>query len=164
MNHEGNLVATGLRFAIVASRFNSLVVDQLIAGARDGLSRHGAAEGDVDLYRCSGTFELPPLLKRVAASGRYHAVIAIGCVIRGGTPHFEYVAGEVARGVGQVSMAAECAVSFGVLTCDNLEQALERAGAKAGNKGYEAAAAAIEQANVFRALAGPARGAAAKKK
>jgi 6,7-dimethyl-8-ribityllumazine synthase len=155
--HEGSLVATGLRFAVVVSRFNSLVTEQLLLGALDALRRHGADEGVIDVYRCPGTFELPALLKRVARSGRYDAVVTLGAVIRGGTPHFEYVAAEVSKGVAQVSMEAECAVAFGILTCDSMEQALERAGVKAGNKGADAALAAIEQANLFRDLNKAAR-------
>ena len=121
--------------------------------ARTYAQQHGAAEEDLDVFRCPGAFELAPLVKRVALSGQYHAVIALGCVIRGGTPHFEFVAGEATKGVGSVSLEAPCAVTFGVLTCDNTEQALERSGVKAGNKGVEAAVAAIEQANVFREVA-----------
>jgi 6,7-dimethyl-8-ribityllumazine synthase len=149
--YEGSLVATGLRFAVVVARFNALITEQLLNGAVDALKRHGADEGAIDVYRCPGTFELPALLKRVAASGRYDAVVALGAVIRGGTPHFDYVAGEATKGVGAVAFEAGCAVTMGVLTCDTMEQALERAGVKAGNKGAEAAVAAIEQANVFKA-------------
>jgi 6,7-dimethyl-8-ribityllumazine synthase len=154
--HEGTLVAQGLRFAVVVSRFNALVTEQLLQGALDAIRRHGGDGGKVDVFRCPGTFELPAVLRRVARSGRYDAVVALGAVIRGGTPHFEYVASEVSKGVAQVALEADCAVSFGVLTCDTMEQALERAGVKGGNKGAEAAAAAIEQANLFRALAGGA--------
>jgi 6,7-dimethyl-8-ribityllumazine synthase len=160
--HEGNLIATGLKAALVVSRFNSLITEQLLAGAVDTLRRHGVAEGDVEVFRCPGTFELPPLLRRVAQSGRFDAVIALGAVIRGGTPHFDYVAGEATKGVAQVALEAGCAVSLGILTCDTMEQALERAGVKAGNKGAEAAAAAIEQANVLRRVAGGAKGKAAR--
>jgi 6,7-dimethyl-8-ribityllumazine synthase len=134
--HEGNLVGQGLRFAIVVSRFNSLVTEQLLSGALDALRRHGVDEKAVDVYRCPGTFEIPAVLRRVARSNRYD------------------VASGVSKGVAQVSMEAECAVGFGVLTCDTMEQALERAGVKGGNKGAEAAVAAIEQANLFRAIAG----------
>ena len=148
--YEGTLVATGLKVAVVVARFNSLVTEQLLAGASDALRRHGVNDADIDVFRCPGTFELPALLRRVAASGRHDAVIALGAVIRGGTPHFEYVAAEATKGVAQVAMESDCAVAMGVLTCDNMEQALERAGVKAGNKGAEAAAAAIEQANVLR--------------
>ena len=156
MIYEGSLVATGLRFAVVVSRFNSLITEQLLSGALDTLRRHGADEAAIDVYRCPGTFELSPLLRRVALGGRYDAVLALGAVIRGGTPHFDYIAGEAAKGVAQVSLEASCAVAFGVLTCDTLEQALERAGVKAGNKGAEAAAAAIEQAHVLEAAASAA--------
>jgi 6,7-dimethyl-8-ribityllumazine synthase len=157
--HEGSLVATGLRFAVVVARFNSLVTEQLLSGARDALRRHGVDDEAIDVFRCPGTFELPALLRRVAASGRYDGVVALGAVIRGGTPHFEYVAAEATKGVGHVAMEAPCAVAMGILTCDTMEQALERAGLKAGNKGAEAALAAIEQANVFKAAekAGRAR-------
>jgi 6,7-dimethyl-8-ribityllumazine synthase len=152
--YEGSLVATGLRFGVVVARFNSLITDQLLSGAVDALRRHGVDDAAIDVYRCPGTFELPALLRRVAASGRYDAVLALGAVIRGGTPHFEYVAAEATKGVGHVALEAGCAVAMGVLTCDTMEQALERAGVKAGNKGAEAALAAIEQANAFKAAAG----------
>jgi 6,7-dimethyl-8-ribityllumazine synthase len=148
--YEGSLLATGLKAAIVVSRFNALVTEQLLSGATDALRRHGAKDGDIDVFRCPGTFELGPVLRRAARSGKYDAVIALGAVIRGGTPHFEYVAAEAVKAVAQVALEADCAVSMGVLTCDTMEQALERAGVKAGNKGAEAAAAAIEQANVLR--------------
>ena len=155
--YEGSLVATGLRFAVVVSRFNSLVTEQLLSGAVDALRRHGADDGAIDVFRCPGTFELPPLLRRVAQSGRYDGVVALGAVIRGGTPHFEYVAAEATKGVAMVSLEASCAVALGVLTCDTMEQALERAGVKAGNKGADAAAAVIEQANALKAAAGAVR-------
>ena len=155
--YEGSLVATGLRFGVVVSRFNSLVTEQLLAGAVDALRRHGVDDAAIDVYRCPGTFELPALLRRVAASGRYDGVLALGAVIRGGTPHFEYVAAEATKGVGVVALEAGCAVAMGILTCDTMEQALERAGVKSGNKGAEAAAAAIEQANVLKAASGAGR-------
>jgi 6,7-dimethyl-8-ribityllumazine synthase len=151
--YEGSLVATGLKAALVVARFNGLVTEQLLAGATDALRRHGVKDAEIDVFRCPGTFELPALLRRIAGSGRYDAVVALGAVIRGGTPHFEYVAGEATKGVAQVAMEAGCAVSMGILTCDTMEQALERAGVKAGNKGAEAATAAIEQANVLREAA-----------
>ena len=150
--YEGKLVATGMRVAICVARFNAFITERLLEGAVDTLRRHGVDEGQIDVYRCSGTFELPPVVKRAALGGKYDAVIALGAVIRGGTPHFEYVAGECAKGIGQVSMQADCAVAFGVLTTDNVEQAIERAGTKAGNKGAEAALAAIEQVSLFRAI------------
>jgi 6,7-dimethyl-8-ribityllumazine synthase len=148
--YEGSLVATGLKAAIVVSRFNALVTEQLLAGAVDALRRHGVKDADVDVFRCPGTFELGPVLRRAARSGRYDAVVALGAVIRGGTPHFEYVSAEAVKAVAHVALEADCAVSMGILTCDTMEQALERAGVKAGNKGAEAAVAAIEQANVLR--------------
>jgi len=148
--YEGSLVGTGLKVDVVVARFNGLVTEQLLSGALDALRRHGVKEGDIDVFRCPGTFELPALLRRVARAGRHDAVVALGAVIRGGTPHFEYVAAEATKGVGVVAMEADCAVAMGVLTCDTMEQALERAGVKAGNKGSEAAMAAIEQANVLR--------------
>jgi 6,7-dimethyl-8-ribityllumazine synthase len=151
--YEGSLVATGLKVAVVVSRFNSLVTEQLLAGALDALKRHGVKDADLDVFRCPGTFELPALLRKVVRAGRHDAVIALGAVIRGGTPHFEYVAAEATKGVGVVALEADCAVTMGVLTCDTMEQALERAGVKAGNKGAEAATAAIEQANVLREAA-----------
>ncbi|HTN54005.1 MAG TPA: 6,7-dimethyl-8-ribityllumazine synthase [Anaeromyxobacter sp.] len=150
--YEGSLVATGLKAGLVVARFNALVTEQLLQGAADALRRHGVRDQDVDVFRCPGTFELSAVLRRVAASGRYDLVVALGAVIRGGTPHFEYVAAEATKGVAQVAMEAGCAVSMGILTCDTMEQALERAGVKAGNKGAEAAAAAIEQANLLREL------------
>jgi len=160
--YEGSMIATGLKVALVVSRFNSLITEQLLSGAVDTLRRHGVDDADLDVFRCPGTFELPALLRRVAASGRHDAVIALGAVIRGGTPHFEYVAGEATKGVAQVAMEAGCAVTMGVLTCDTMEQALERAGVKAGNKGAEAAAAAIEQAQVLRLASGGKRGKAGR--
>lgn len=151
--HEGSLVATGLRVGLVVSRFNSLVTEQLLQGALDALRRHGVAEDAIEVFRCPGTFELPAVLGRAAATGRFDAVVALGAVIRGGTPHFEYVAAEATKGVAAVSLEAGCAVSLGVLTCDTMEQALERAGVKGGNKGFDAAMAAIEQANLLKGLA-----------
>jgi 6,7-dimethyl-8-ribityllumazine synthase len=146
---EGHLVAPKGRFAVCVARFNSFITEQLLNGALDALVRHGVADGDIDVYRCPGTWELTGVVRRAAGSGKYVGVIALGCVIRGGTPHFDYVAGEVAKGVGQVTMTADCAVTFGVLTCDNVEQAVDRAGVKAGNKGADAVVAAIELANLY---------------
>ena len=154
---EGKLIATDLRVAICVARFNAFITERLLEGAIDTLVRHGADADQIDVYRCPGTFELPPVVQRVARTGSYDAVIALGAVIRGGTPHFEYVAGECAKGIGQVSMQADCAVTFGVLTTDDVEQAIERAGTKAGNKGAEAALAAIEQASLFGVLAAKGR-------
>jgi len=149
---EGHLTPPQGRFALCVSRFNSLITEQLLSGAVDALVRHGVADADIDVYRCPGTWELSGLVRRVATSGRYAGVVALGCVIRGGTPHFEYVAGEVAKGIGQVSLTANCAVTFGVLTTDSIEQAVDRAGVKAGNKGADAALAAVEMANLYAKL------------
>ena len=149
---EGKLTADGLKVAIVLSRFNSFITEQLLSGAIDCLVRHGAKDSDIEVARVPGTFELPQIARRMANSGRYDVLLALGAVIRGGTPHFDLLAAEVTKGIAQIAMEAECAVSFGVLTCDNVEQAIERAGTKAGNKGFEAAIAAIETANVIRQL------------
>lgn len=146
---EGHLVSPKGRFAICVSRFNGFITEQLLSGALDALVRHGVSDGDIDVYRCPGTWELAGLVRRVADSKQYVGVIALGCVIRGGTPHFEYVAGEVAKGVGQATLTADAAVTFGVLTTDSVEQAVDRAGVKAGNKGAEAAVACIEMANLY---------------
>src|SRR5687768_2439369 len=151
---EGTLVAPQGRFALCVSRFNAFITDELLKGAIDALVRHGVADEDLDVIRVPGTFELSGVVRRVAESGRYAGVVALGAVIRGGTPHFEYVAGEVAKGVGQIALQAECAVTFGVLTCDTIEQAIERAGTKAGNKGADAAMACIEMANLIATLGG----------
>ena len=149
---EGKLEARGLKFAIVAGRFNGFIVDKLIAGAVDALTRSGVAPDDVTLYRCPGAFEIPQVLARVIKT-RVDGVVCLGCVIRGATPHFDYVAGEAARGIARIARSTEIAVSFGVLTTDTIEQAVERAGTKAGNKGFDAAMAAIEMANLLRAIA-----------
>jgi 6,7-dimethyl-8-ribityllumazine synthase len=150
---EGHLSAQGLRFAIVASRFNGLIVEPLIAGAIDAIARSGGDADAVTLVRCPGAWELPQVVRKVVARGGIDAVIALGAVIRGATPHFDYVAGEAAHGLAGAAAAGDVAVSFGVLTTDTIEQALERAGTKAGNKGFDAAIAAIELATLFRALA-----------
>ncbi|MGJ0483099.1 MAG: 6,7-dimethyl-8-ribityllumazine synthase [Methylomicrobium sp.] len=149
---EGNFSAEGGKFCIIASRFNSFIVEQLEAGAIDTLVRHGANKADIHLVKAPGAFELPLVAQRVAASQKYHAIIAIGAVIRGGTPHFEYVAGECVKGLAGVSLQYNVPVSFGVLTVDTIEQAIERAGTKAGNKGAEAALSAIEMVSLFNRL------------
>jgi 6,7-dimethyl-8-ribityllumazine synthase len=149
---EGHLSARGLRFAIVASRFNALIVEPLIGGAIDAIARSGGDAEAVTIVRCPGAWELPQVVRRVIARGAIDAVIALGAVIRGATPHFDYVAGEAAHGIAGAAAGSDVAVSFGVLTTDTIEQALERAGTKAGNKGFDAAMAAIELANLFRAL------------
>ncbi len=149
---EGNYLAPQGRFAVCVSRFNGPITEQLRAGAEDALVRHGVAAEDVDIFKVPGTFELPGLVRRVAESGQYVGVVALGCVIRGGTPHFEYVAAEVTKGIGQVALDAHCAVTFGVLTCDSVEQAVDRAGMKSGNKGAEAAMACLEMVNLYARL------------
>jgi len=149
---EGQMNAAGLRFALVVSRFNHFITARLEEGALDALGRHGADPATVDVYRVPGAFEMPLAAKKVASSGKYDAVIAIGCVVRGSTPHFDYVAGEAAKGLAIAGLETGVPVSFGVLTTDNLEQAIERAGTKAGNKGWDAALGAIEMANLLKAM------------
>jgi len=149
---EGGLVVRGARFGIVASRFNSFIVDSLVAGAIDTLKRHGANDKDIELVKVPGAFEMPLAAARMAAKKEYDAIIALGAVIRGGTPHFEYVAGECTKGLAMVSAQHNVPVAFGVLTVDTIEQAIERAGTKAGNKGVEAALSAIEMVNLLQNL------------
>ena len=150
---EGSLSAAGLRFAIVASRFNGLIVEPLVAGAVDAIVRTGGQADAITIVKCPGAFELPQVVRQVLARGGVDAVIALGAVIRGATPHFDYVAGEAAKGIAGAAASASVPVVFGVLTTDTIEQALERAGTKAGNKGYDAAMAAIEMASLWKALA-----------
>lgn len=152
---EGNLSAQGGKFCIVSSRFNSFIVEQLENGAIDALVRHGADKNTITLIKAPGAFELPMVVQRVAASNQYDAIIVLGAVIRGGTPHFEYVAGECVKGIAHISLQYDVPVSFGVLTVDSIEQAIERAGTKAGNKGAEAALSAVEMVSLFKHL-GPA--------
>ncbi|MGD6782117.1 6,7-dimethyl-8-ribityllumazine synthase [Sutcliffiella horikoshii] len=147
---EGNLVGTGLKVGIVVGRFNEFITSKLLGGAQDALKRHGVEEEQVDVAWVPGAFEIPLVAKRMADSGKYDAVITLGTVIRGSTPHFDYVCNEAAKGVSQASMQSGIPVIFGVLTTETIEQAIERAGTKAGNKGWEAAAAAIEMANLLR--------------
>ncbi len=147
---EGHLVGTGLRVGIVAGRFNELIVSKLVGGALDALKRHGVEDEHVDVAWVPGAFEIPLIAKKMAESGRYDAVVTLGAVIRGSTPHFDYVCNETAKGVASLSLSTGIPVIFGVLTTDNIEQAIERAGTKAGNKGWEAATAAIEMANLSR--------------
>ena len=149
---EGQLQVRGTRFALLVGRFNSFVVESLVAGAVDCLKRHGAAEQDLTIVRVPGAFEMPLLAKKLAASRKYDAIIALGAVIRGGTPHFEYVAGECTKGLASVGMEFDLPVAFGVLTVDSIEQAIERAGTKAGNKGVEAAMSAIEMVDLLKQL------------
>ncbi len=149
---EGALDARKKTFGLVASRFNALVVQQLVSGAEDCLLRHGARAEDLTLAWVPGASEIPLALKRMAASGKYHALVALGCVIRGSTPHFDQVVTLVTKGVGEISLAHDLPIGFGVLTTDSLEQALERAGSKAGNKGWDAALAALEMAALAQQL------------
>ncbi len=150
--YEGNLIGTDLKVALVASRFNELLSARLVSGAMDALTRHDVAESDVDTAWVPGAFEVPLVAKKLAESGRYDAVVALGVIIRGGTPHFEYVASEVAKGVAKASLDSGVPIAFGVITADTIEQAVERAGTKQGNKGWEAASAAIEMANLLKTV------------
>jgi 6,7-dimethyl-8-ribityllumazine synthase len=150
--HEGKLLAKGLRFGIIVSRFNDFICDRLLGGALDALKRNGADEDAIDIFKVPGAFEIPLMAKKAAGSGRYDAVICLGAVIRGSTPHFDYVASEVSKGVATVSLETNIPVTFGVLTTDTLEQAIERAGSKAGNKGWDSALAAIEMANLLKEI------------
>ena len=149
---EGDFSATNATFALVVARFNSFIVDSLQAGAIDALVRHGVSEKNITIIKVPGAFELPMIAKQAAASGKFSAIIALGAVIRGSTPHFDYVAGECAKGLGQVGMTHDLPVVFGVLTVDTIEQAIERAGTKAGNKGADAAMTAIELCSLLRKL------------
>lgn len=150
---EGDFLPPKGRFAIVVARFNGFITEALLSGAVDTLVRHGVADGDIDVYRCPGTYELPALTRRVSESNAYVGIVTLGAVIRGGTPHFDYVAGECAKGIGTVAFQSRAAVTFGVLTCDTVEQAIDRAGVKAGNKGAEAVLACIEMVNLHAKLA-----------
>jgi 6,7-dimethyl-8-ribityllumazine synthase len=149
---EGQLTAAGLRFAIVVSRFNSFITERLLGGATDALTRSGAADDAVDVYKVPGSWEVPVIAAEVARQHRYDAIICLSAVIHGETPHFDYVAAEAAKGVAHVSMETGVPVAFGVLTTNTLEQAIDRAGAKGGNKGFDAAMTAIEMANLLRTL------------
>ncbi len=149
---EGDFQGGSARYALVVARFNSFVVDKLVEGALDTLRRHGVKDADITIVRAPGAWELPVLTRHVLAAGSYDAVIALGAVIRGGTPHFEYVAGECVKGLSVVSLDSNVPVAFGVLTVDTIEQAIERAGTKAGNKGAEAALSALEMVSVIRKL------------
>lgn len=149
---SGEVSARGVRIAIVASRFNAFIVERLIEGALDVLRRTGGQAASATVIRCPGAFEIPPLARRCADSGRFDAILCLGAVIRGSTPHFDYVAGEAAKGIAQVAMSAKVPVIFGVLTTDTIEQAVERAGTKAGNKGADAALAALEMVSLYRQI------------
>jgi len=148
--YEGDFKQVSGRYALVVGRFNSFVVESLVQGAIDALVRQGIPEADIEIYRVPGAFEIPLAVKRVAASKKYDAIVALGAVIRGGTPHFEYVAGECVKGIGSVSLEYGLPVAFGVLTVDTIEQAIERSGTKAGNKGAEAAMSVVEMVNLFK--------------
>jgi 6,7-dimethyl-8-ribityllumazine synthase len=149
---DGDLVARGARFGIVLARFNAFIGERLLEGAIDTLLRHGAEPSQIEVVRVPGAYEIPLAAKRMAAGGKYDALIALGAVIRGATPHFEYVAGESAKGLAQVMMQFDLPVAFGILTVDTIEQAVERAGTKAGNKGVDAALSAIEMVNLLKRL------------
>lgn len=152
MIYEGTFATPPGRFAVIAARFNEFIVEQLVAGARDGLHRHGVKDEMMDLFRVPGSFEIPLVAQKLGRSGRYSAVICLGAVIKGETGHYDHVAGGAASGVAQASLTTGIPIIFGILTCDTLDQAINRAGAKAGNKGFEAALAAIEMVNLLREL------------
>jgi 6,7-dimethyl-8-ribityllumazine synthase len=152
VTHQGRLSAGGFRFALVSSRWNDFLTGRLVEGALDALERLGADEGSVEHFRVPGSFEIPLVAQRVAQSGRFDAVVCLGTVIRGQTPHFEYVAGEVTKGIAQVGLQTGVPVLYGVVTADTLEQAIDRAGVKAGNKGFEAAMSAVEMVNLLKAV------------
>ncbi|MGE4545876.1 MAG: 6,7-dimethyl-8-ribityllumazine synthase [Pedobacter sp.] len=149
---EGKLNAEGFKFGVIVSRFNSFICDRLVEGALDTLIRHGASDDNIDIVRVPGAFEIPMAAKRAVATGRYDALICLGAVIRGSTPHFDYVCAEVSKGVASVSLDSGLPVAFGVITTDSIEQAIERAGTKAGNKGVDAAMTAIEMVNLFKTI------------
>lgn len=150
--YEGMLLGKGLKFAVVISRFNEFITNKLIEGARDALLRHGVNEEDIETAWVPGSFEIPLAAKKLAETKKYHAVICLGAVIRGGTPHFEYVAAEVTKGIAKVGLDTGLPVIYGVITADNLEQAIERAGTKEGNEGFKAAVTAIEMANLLTSI------------
>ena len=152
--HQGDLNAAGKRFALVVSRYNEFFSGRLLAGAQDCLLRHGVAAQDIEVYRVPGSFELPLVAQRVAATGRFHAIICLGTILRGQTPHFDFVASEAAKGIAHVSMDSGVPTIFGVITADTVEQAIDRAGARTGNRGAEVAMSAIEMANLLEGLGG----------
>jgi 6,7-dimethyl-8-ribityllumazine synthase len=154
VTHQGRLSAGGFRFALVSSRWNDFLTGRLVEGALDALERLGADEGSVEHFRVPGSFEIPLLALKLAQSGRFDAVVCLGTVIRGQTPHFEYVAGEVTKGIAQVAMQTGVPVLYGIVTADTLEQAIDRAGVKAGNKGFEAAMSAVEMVNLLKTVNG----------
>ncbi|HUW64889.1 MAG TPA: 6,7-dimethyl-8-ribityllumazine synthase [Spirochaetia bacterium] len=150
--YEGHLVGEGLRFGLVVGRFNEFITQKLFTGALDALKRHGVADDNIELAWVPGAFEIPLVARQMVLTGRYNAVVCLGAVIRGATPHFDYVAGEVAKGVAKISLESGVPTIFGVITADTLEQAIERAGTKGGNKGWDAAVTAIEMANLLQAM------------
>jgi 6,7-dimethyl-8-ribityllumazine synthase len=150
--HQGSSRTEGRRFALVASRFNDFVVDPLLAGAIEALRHSGAADADIEVFRCPGAFEIPGLARRALATGRFEGLVCLGAVIRGGTPHFDLVVDHAAAGIAAIAAEARVGVGFGVLACDNIEQALERAGGKTGNRGYDAALVAVEMASLYASL------------
>lgn len=152
--YEGNLIGSGLKIGLVVSRYNDFITTKLLDGALDCLARHDVADADIDVSWVPGSFEIPVAVKRLASSGKYDAVVALGCVLRGGSSHFEFIAAQVSRGVAQAAHDTGVPVIFGVITPDTIEQAIERAGTKLGNKGFEAAQNAIEMANLMRAMPG----------
>ena len=154
VTHQGRLNAEGFRFAIVSSRWNDFLTSRLVEGALDALERLGAAEDSVEHFRVPGSFEIPLLASKLALTGKFDAVICLGTVIRGQTPHFDYVAGEAAKGIAQAAMQSGVPVIFGIVTADTLEQAIDRAGAKSGNKGFDAATSAVELVNLYKAVNG----------
>lgn len=149
---EGELNAKGIKFAVVISRFNEFISERLLEGCMDALTRHGAVENSIVIVRVPGSFEIPLAAGRLAESGKYDAVICLGALIRGSTPHFEYISAEVTKGIAQVSLASKIPVIYGVITADNIEQAIERAGTKSGNKGFDAALAAMEMAQLLKKI------------
>ncbi len=153
--YQGTLLAEGLKFGLIVSRFNEFISGKLLEGAQDALLRHGAREDDIEIAWTPGSFEIPLIAKKMAESGRYNAVICLGAIIRGGTPHFDYVAAEASKGVAKVSLDTGVPVIFGVITADALEQAIERAGTKGGNMGFKAAVSGIEMANLIKAMKAP---------
>jgi len=156
--HQGTWTSKGKRFAIIASRWNEFIADKLIDGALDAFAKTGAADDAIEIFRCPGAFELPGLARRVADSGKFDGLVCLGVVIRGSTPHFDVIVNQVSRGIASIAGDAKLAVGFGVLTCDSIEQAIERSGSKSGNRGADAAMATIEMANLYAALAGDSHG------
>jgi 6,7-dimethyl-8-ribityllumazine synthase len=149
---EGELQAKGLKFCVIVSRFNDFITSKLLDGARDALLRHGAKEDDIDVIKVPGSFEIPMVVKKMALKGTYNAIICLGTIIRGATPHFEYIAAEVSKGIASVSIETGVPVAFGVITSDTIEQAIERAGTKSGNKGWDAAISAIEMVQLLKKI------------